>query len=184
MQKTENYEQLAWGSLKQHIGGGFGKKGLITGKHGTSQSGSPSLCPCTHQKPATTLDVSQGKRDVQKHDGVADGNSEHITPTFPIQFIFKASLGNERNGQIGILVVFHKINKPKEETSFYIFNRKLYDSWVRTVSSTPMPSRITSAQESFVVVQSARHKILALSGYGSTFKCNPSPEMIYCLEHV
>ena len=74
-----------------------------------------SPCAChTHQKPATALDVTQGKGNVHKHHGVADDDGEHVTVTFPVEFILNASLGSEGNGQIWILVAFHKINKPKE----------------------------------------------------------------------
>lgn len=70
--------------------------------------------PHTHQKPAAALDMPQGEGNVQKHHGVADDDGEYVAVTFPIEFIFNASLSSERNGQIWILVVFHKINKPKE----------------------------------------------------------------------
>lgn len=75
-----------------------------------------------YQEPAAASDVAQGQRDVQKHDGIADHNREDIAVTFSVQLIFDTSFSSERNGQIWILIVTHKVNEPKEEAEYYVFS--------------------------------------------------------------
>lgn len=75
-----------------------------------------------HQEPAAAPDVPQGQGNVQKHDGIARHHGDDVTVALTVQFIFDTSLSNEGNGEIWILVVFHKINKPKKYKEFYIFS--------------------------------------------------------------
>ena len=70
--------------------------------------------PHTHQKPAAAFDVPQGYGNIQEHDRIADYHREDVTVAFTVQFVLDASLSSERNGEIWILVVFHKMSKPDE----------------------------------------------------------------------
>lgn len=79
----------------------------------TSYSHSHPQHRCTHQKPSTAFDMTQSYRYIQEHDSIADYNSVDITLAFTIKFIFNAPFSSERNGQVWMLVIFHKINKPK-----------------------------------------------------------------------
>ncbi len=58
--------------------------------------------------------MSQSQWDVDKHDDVADHDGGDITVALAVDLIFNAPLCIEWDGQVGVVIVLHKVDKPVE----------------------------------------------------------------------
>lgn len=99
------------------------KRGAEAAPSSPNSTDTPRLCPRgPHQEPAAAPDVPQRQGNVQEHDGIADHHGDEVTVALTVQFIFDTSLSGEGNGEIGVLVVFQKVNKPKKYKEFDIMS--------------------------------------------------------------
>lgn len=69
-----------------------------------------------HQSPEA-VDVTQGQRDVDEHDGIADYYGADITVALPVNLILNAPLSTERYGQVGVLEVLHELDESEMHTT-------------------------------------------------------------------
>lgn len=58
--------------------------------------------------------MSQSQRDVDEHDDVADHDGGDITVALAVDLILDAALRAERDDQVGVAIVLHKVDKPVE----------------------------------------------------------------------
>lgn len=60
--------------------------------------------------------MTQGKGDVNEHDGVADYDGADVTVAFSCYFVFNAPLCTECYGQVGVAEVLHEFDKSERHT--------------------------------------------------------------------
>lgn len=65
----------------------------------------------SHKQPPEAVDVSQGQRDVDKHDDVADDHRADVAVALPVDLILDAPLRAEGDGQVGVFVVLHETDE-------------------------------------------------------------------------
>lgn len=62
------------------------------------------------------MDVTQGQRDVDKHNGIADHYGADIAVALSVNFIFYAPLCTECYGQVGVFEVLHVTDESEMHT--------------------------------------------------------------------
>lgn len=73
-------------------------------------------CLGSYQQPPAAADVTQGQRDVDEHNDVADYNSADIAVALSVYFIFNTPLCTEGYSQVGVREVLHELDEPEMDT--------------------------------------------------------------------
>lgn len=82
----------------------------------------------SHQQPPAAVDVSQGQRDVDKHDDVADDHGADVAVALPVDLILDTALRAEGDGQVGVFVVLHETDESEtdvREQNEYVFATRI-----------------------------------------------------------
>lgn len=81
----------------------------------------------SHQQSPAAADVSQGQRDVDKHDDVADDHRAEVAVALPVDLVLDTPLRAEGDGQVGVCVVLHEADESDtdvREQNEYVHNFK------------------------------------------------------------
>lgn len=99
--------------------------------------------PLTHQQPPEALDVAQGQRDVQEHDGVADDDGADVAVALAVDLVLDAPLAAEGHRQVGVVVALHEPDEPGGRASvsvtLLVMKMMMMMSGERSLTLAPRP---------------------------------------------